>query len=559
MHAPPSTHLYHVRLKGSWKCRVLAVLVLTLVVTVTEVHWATAPANDSLVHNLQRRAVHPTNDRGARSGDRNGGGDGGSGSALDGKLTQMPHVVLDGAPNDRLEARPLQTTAAPLVRASAVGVTDAPPAGNASHTSMGSRVRMRSGSLFASVAAGALTGILETLLMYPLENIKTQQQLWGGSLLDLLRRTLAAGDHRLHAATTSGSNSGFAPLRWFAGWSNLYRGMSPVVLGAVPTQAIRWGTYELFCTVLFGGACVSLRAVFFCGMFSGCITSFVTGVPVESVKTQIIASHSTRWRRQPPSSTTVVIGSDDEEVSASSSDDSEEGPDPVRVESPNNASADDWPYRATPPPQAAVLKGKQTTVATGVTVPSSPLVTVGKKAPAGFSGTLSGFQLKGWIPTVLKKVLNQTIRFPVHHAVLGLLCASMLAEPHSLAALATTSPAGAESVGVIPSPTVVIMPDRCAASAHPLLSFLAGFSAGAISIAMTQPVDVIKTRMQGMDSMRYGNTFRCFLVLLREEGPWVFMHGIVPRALRTSLGAGITFALYPVIKQVLLESTLWGG
>ena len=292
---------------------------------------------------------------------------------------------------------------------------------------------MFSSDVTRSVMAGALTGIFETLCMYPLENIKTQQQLDSRPLLDLLRRTLD-----IH------------------GIAGLYRGMSPILIGAIPTQAVRWGSYTAVCN---WRGCVSITDVFIAGLISGCFVAVATGIPMESMKTHMIHTLHTPPPASPASPFSPLPGFSG-----------------MKTPSP-------------PPPFS----------------PSSP----------GFS--LSSLPFKGWAPTIAKKVLNQAIRFPVHSMAFRLICGS----------------------------------ETCSGSKHPFLSFVAGAVAGLSSILMTQPIDVVKTRMQGIGSERYGHSIQCFYLLLKEEGGSVFFDGIIPRSVRVALGAGLTFSVFPLFKALL--------
>ncbi|BHF60385.1 hypothetical protein SprV_0100335000 [Sparganum proliferum] len=62
-----------------------------------------------------------------------------------------------------------------------------------------------------------------------------------------------------------------------------------------------------------------------------------------------------------------------------------------------------------------------------------------------------------------------------------------------------------------------------------LVTGLFGLVAGAASVYGNTPLDVIKTRMQGLDAHKYGNTFQCAKKILMEEGFFAFYKGAVPR------------------------------
>jgi len=77
-----------------------------------------------------------------------------------------------------------------------------------------------------------------------------------------------------------------------------------------------------------------------------------------------------------------------------------------------------------------------------------------------------------------------------------------------------------------------------------LLTGLFGAVAGAASVFGNTPLDVVKTRMQGLEAHKYKNTLDCALQILRHEGPRAFYKGTVPRLSRVCLDVGITFMIY---------------
>ncbi|KAK4337297.1 hypothetical protein RND71_043583 [Anisodus tanguticus] len=71
-----------------------------------------------------------------------------------------------------------------------------------------------------------------------------------------------------------------------------------------------------------------------------------------------------------------------------------------------------------------------------------------------------------------------------------------------------------------------------------------GFVAGAASVFGNTPVDVVKTRMQGLDAAKYKNTLDCALSIAKNEGFKAFYKGTVPRLSRVCLDVAITFMIY---------------
>jgi len=84
-----------------------------------------------------------------------------------------------------------------------------------------------------------------------------------------------------------------------------------------------------------------------------------------------------------------------------------------------------------------------------------------------------------------------------------------------------------------------------------LWTFAIGGVAGAASVFGNTPVDVIKTRMQGLDRHRYKNTLDCVLQTWKKEGPKAFYKGTVPRLGRVVFDVAFVFTIYEQVMKVL--------
>lgn len=82
------------------------------------------------------------------------------------------------------------------------------------------------------------------------------------------------------------------------------------------------------------------------------------------------------------------------------------------------------------------------------------------------------------------------------------------------------------------------------ASVPVLVTGAFGLIAGAASVYGNTPVDVVKTRMQGLESSKYKNTLDCAVQIMKNEGPKAFYKGTVPRLSRVCLDVAITFMIY---------------
>ena len=119
---------------------------------------------------------------------------------------------------------------------------------------------------------------------------------------------------------------------------------------------------------------------------------------------------------------------------------------------------------------------------------------------------------EGLMPTILRQGSNQGIRFFVYEDTKNYLNAYL---PSSLA------------------------------------MFIAGGIAGAASVMGNNPIDVIKTNMQGLDSHKFNGPLGCAAEIWRQEGIRGFYKGAVPRMTRVVLDVALTFTLYENIKKAL--------
>ncbi|XP_066257673.1 putative tricarboxylate transport protein, mitochondrial [Euwallacea similis] len=71
-----------------------------------------------------------------------------------------------------------------------------------------------------------------------------------------------------------------------------------------------------------------------------------------------------------------------------------------------------------------------------------------------------------------------------------------------------------------------------------------GAVAGAASVFGNTPLDVVKTRMQGLEASKYKNTLDCAIKIWKNEGAFAFYKGTVPRLGRVCLDVAITFMIY---------------
>ena len=92
---------------------------------------------------------------------------------------------------------------------------------------------------------------------------------------------------------------------------------------------------------------------------------------------------------------------------------------------------------------------------------------------------------------------------------------------------------------------------------HVGYTVLASLMAGAAGVFGNTPIDVIKTRMQGLEAARYTSTWDCAKQIMAKEGPQGFYKGVTPRLVRVCLDVTIIMVLYEEINKVL--DLVWVG
>ncbi|MBN3278230.1 TXTP protein, partial [Polyodon spathula] len=86
---------------------------------------------------------------------------------------------------------------------------------------------------------------------------------------------------------------------------------------------------------------------------------------------------------------------------------------------------------------------------------------------------------------------------------------------------------------------------------NPLVTGAFGAIAGAASVFGNTPIDVIKTRMQGLEAHKYKNTVNCAYQIMKHEGLRGFYKGTIPRLGRVCLDVALVFVIYEEVVKVL--------
>lgn len=79
----------------------------------------------------------------------------------------------------------------------------------------------------------------------------------------------------------------------------------------------------------------------------------------------------------------------------------------------------------------------------------------------------------------------------------------------------------------------------------------ASVAAGAASVYGNTPIDVIKTRMQGLQANKYKSTWDCAKQIAVQEGPRAFYKGATARLARVCLDVSVIMVLYEHLNNAL--------
>ena len=86
-----------------------------------------------------------------------------------------------------------------------------------------------------------------------------------------------------------------------------------------------------------------------------------------------------------------------------------------------------------------------------------------------------------------------------------------------------------------------------------IVDLSAGAFAGFCSVMANNPVDVVKTKMQGIDAHKYKGFGDCFAQIYKQQGIGGFYSGVTPRLARVILDVALTFAIFHQLKRTVAE------
>ncbi|ELR19620.1 citrate transport family protein [Acanthamoeba castellanii str. Neff] len=280
-----------------------------------------------------------------------------------------------------------------------------------------------------SIISGGLGGAIEICITMPTEYIKTQMQLYPAKY---------GKEGVMYCVRDTVKNHGVL---------GLWRGLGPLVVFAVPKNAVRFFFVEMIRNQLRNDkGAISLSGNFFAGLCGGLMEAVLVVTPQETMKVRLIHDRL----------------------------------------SPNPR------FHGTFHGITTLLKEQ------------------------GISGCY-----KGLTATMIKQGSNQALRFTTFYQ----LKTWMLGDP-------------------------ALDFDRSTIKAV-FQTIFAGATAGAVSVFGNTPIDVIKTKMQGLEASKYRNTWDCVQQTWKADGLKGFYKGTVPRLGRVCADVAITMFLFDYITMAL--------
>ena len=83
---------------------------------------------------------------------------------------------------------------------------------------------------------------------------------------------------------------------------------------------------------------------------------------------------------------------------------------------------------------------------------------------------------------------------------------------------------------------------------------VSGMGAGFFSVLLNNPIDVVKSNIQGLNSKQYKGTLDCFRQIYATDGLRGYYRGVVPRLFRVTFLVGFTFTFYETVKRFILQN-----
>lgn len=294
--------------------------------------------------------------------------------------------------------------------------------------------------------------------------------------------------------------------------SAMFRGTSAYVTGNCSKALVRFSVYNWATKFMSDpNGQVSAPQVVVAGMFTGLCESLVV-VPFESIKVTMIERGMVNENYKPGE---LMLGMS-KRLNAGRKNSSK-----VDTATEKQNAVQEKTKEAKPKPKATIRPP----------APATPIVTSKRLRPIdpNVHGLFANMRnmyderglrafVQGFMPTMWRQIFNSVVRFASYNFMKQ-----------------TIFPSGED------------MP--------PAYSLGLGMAAGAIEVLATQPIDVVKSRMQSSNGpIIYGNSLICSYRIFADEGPLRLWSGMLPRFIKVSFSGGLIFTVYEVTNSLVTRA-----
>ncbi|ODQ64452.1 mitochondrial carrier [Nadsonia fulvescens var. elongata DSM 6958] len=373
-------------------------------------------------------------------------------------------------------------------------------------SSVGSSQPEKYENLLTVTIAGMVAGSVEKMALYPMEYWKTRYQL-----------------HR----NISGLKLAQVNTRDIKNLSVFYTGSSVALLGTLAKSLTRFTVYNKLVhymaedssnsgstsagTIRGGQVSTSAPKVIMAGMLTGALES-VTIVPFESIKTTMIERSIARTQHSNDSLETKKVNPMDKVHQEKIRDNKPHIRSRANGVSPSSAIKSN--------PGAIVYRANMTPLPLEENVTRLSETIKNMYSQRGLTAFVQGF----W-PTLFRQGAYSSVRFSSYHLL------KQAAYPARDSDLDSESAYSPSSYGVM---------------------FFGGLSSAA-AVLITQPIDVIKTRMQTVNAKAmYGSSLICvYRICLEENTVKTLWSGTVPRLGMAFVGGAVVFQVYEMTEKLM--------
>lgn len=82
---------------------------------------------------------------------------------------------------------------------------------------------------------------------------------------------------------------------------------------------------------------------------------------------------------------------------------------------------------------------------------------------------------------------------------------------------------------------------------------ITGGVTGILCVCLNQPLDVVKTNLQGLNAEKFNGTIDCARQIVKSDGFFGLYRGYRPRMARVAIEVSVTFASYNAVRDMVLN------